>query len=515
LRQVIAPSLSFRYTSTVMTDTVPKPASEIIKRVWSPSTEDRELITSAYEFAQSAHRGDKRLSGRPYFHHVVETARVLADLRMEARVIAAGLLHDVIDDTDIPPEDIKKEFGKEILFLTQGVSKLGDVRYQGMRRHVESLRKLFVATSQDIRTLIIKLADRQHNLETLEHIPEKKQTRIAEETLEVYVPIAHRLGIGKLKTELEDLCFPYVYPDEHEKTKQLSEDTYKQAIDTIETMRKKLSRKLSEDDSINDFTIDYRQKGLYSLYKKLERKDMNIDEVYDIAALRVIVDSTEDCYQVLGLVNSQWQPLAGRLKDYIANPKPNGYQSLHTTVFVGDGSIAEVQIRTREMHEIAEYGAASHAEYKNKDSGRLQWFDDIADKLQTDTQSEQSESAPQWINDFKDIEEAADNPAEFIDTVQSDLFEDRIFVFSPKGDVIDLPHGASPLDFAYQIHTEIGHHAAGVKVNNKMAALDTELDNGDIVNIITDDNQNPSRKWLEYVKTAEARRKIKAHVYKS
>jgi len=498
-----------------MTDTVPKPASEIIKRVWSPSTEDRELITSAYEFAQSAHRGDKRLSGRPYFHHVVETARVLADLRMEARVIAAGLLHDVIDDTDVPPEDIKKDFGKEILFLTQGVSKLGDVRYQGMRRHVESLRKLFVATSQDIRTLIIKLADRQHNLETLEHIPDKKQTRIAEETLEVYVPIAHRLGIGKLKTELEDLSFPYVYPDEHHKTKKLSEDTYKQAIDTIETMRKKLSRKLSEDDSVNDFTINCRQKGLYSLYKKLERKDMNIDEVYDIAALRVIVNSTEDCYQVLGLVNSEWQPLAGRLKDYIANPKPNGYQSLHTTVFVGDGSIAEVQIRTKDMHEIAEYGAASHAEYKNKDSGRLQWFDDIADKLQTGTQSKQSESVPQWINDFKDIEEAADNPAEFIDTVQSDLFENRIFVFSPKGDVIDLPRGASPLDFAYQIHTEVGHHAAGVKVNNKMSALDTGLDNGDIVKIITDDNQSPSRKWLEYVKTAEARRKIKTHVKSS
>jgi GTP pyrophosphokinase len=498
-----------------MTDTVPKPASEIIKRVWSPSDEDRELIADAYEFAQSAHADDKRLSGRPYFHHVVETARVLADLRMEASVIAAGLLHDTIDDTNVSPEAVKQAFGKEILFLTQGVSKLGDVRYQGMRRHIESLRKLFVATSQDIRTLIIKLADRQHNLETLEHIPDKKQTRIAEETLEVYVPIAHRLGIGKLKTDLEDLAFPYVYPDEYEKTKKISQGSYEQAIETIEKMRKKLSQLLSVDDAITDFSIDYRQKGLYSLYKKLEKKDMNIDEIYDIAALRVIVDSTEDCYQVLGLVNSQWQPLAGRLKDYIANPKPNGYQSLHTTVFTGDGSIAEVQIRTKDMHEIAEYGAASHAEYKNKDSGRLQWFDDIADKLQKETQSQQSGNVPQWINDFNEIDEAADNPAEFIDTVQSDLFEDRIFVFSPKGDVIDLPRGASPLDFAYQIHTEVGHHAAGVKVNNKMAALDTKLDNGDIVKIITDDNQSPSRKWLEYAKTAEARRKIKAHVYNS
>jgi len=491
---------------------VPKPASEIIKRVWSPSDEDRELIKKAYQFAQTAHTGQKRLSGRPYFHHAVEAARVLANLRMNAPVIAAGLLHDVIDDTDVSPEKIKAEFGKEILFLTQGVSKLGDVRYQGMRRHVESLRKLFVATSQDIRVLIIKLADRQHNMETLEYIPEKKQTRIAEETLEVYVPIAHRLGISKLKTKLEDLAFPYVYPKEFKKTQALSEDTYKQAVNTIETMRKKLSRRLSDDDAIDDFSINYRRKGLYSLYKKLERKDMNIDEIYDIAALRVIVTSTEDCYRVLGLVNSQWQPLAGRLKDYIANPKPNGYQSLHTTVFAGDGSIAEVQIRTQDMHEIAEYGAASHANYKGGNAEYLHWFEDIADKLETDAKSEESEDAPQWINDLSEIEKTADNPAEFIDNVQSDLFEDRIFVFTPKGDVIDLPRRASPLDFAYQIHTEVGNHVSSAKVNNKMAALDTELENGDIVKIITDENSNPSRKWLEYVKTAEARRKIKTAI---
>lgn len=487
---------------------VPKPVSKIIKRVWSPSDEDRELIKNAYEFARDAHSGDKRLSGRPYFHHAVETARVLADLRMDATIIAAGLLHDIIDDTDVGTDKIKEEFGEELLFLLQGVSKLGNVRYQGTRRHVESLRKLFVATSQDIRVLIIKLADRQHNLETLEHIPEDKQARIAEETLEVYVPIAHRLSIGKLKTRLQDLSFPYVYPDEHQKTKRLSEGKYEQAINTIETMRKKLSRKLSESDAIDEFTINYRRKGLYSLYKKLEKKNMNIDEIYDIAALRVIVESTDDCYHTLGIVNSQWQPLAGRLKDYIANPKPNGYQSLHTTVFTGDGSIAEVQIRTQDMHEIAEYGAASHASYKSDGSGRLHWFDDVADKLQSNDTTEE-DGVPQWIHDLNEIEKTADNPAEFIEHVQSDLFEDRIFVFTPKGDVIDLPRGASPLDFAYKIHTEVGHRTDAAKVNNKLASLDASLQSGDIVEIITDESRKPSRKWLEYVKTANAKQKIR------
>jgi len=499
----------FDYTEYVMSDNqVPKPASEIIKRVWSPADEDRELIKNAYDFARDAHAGDTRLSGRPYFHHAVETARVLADLRMDATIIAAGLLHDVIDDTDIDTEAIKKQFGEELLFLVQGVSKLGDVRYQGMRRHVESLRKLFVATSQDMRVLIIKLADRQHNMETLEHVPDDKQRRIAEETLEVYVPIAHRLSIGKLKTELEDLAFPYVYPDEHQRTKRLSEGKYEQAIETIETMRKKLSRKLSETDAVGDFTINYRRKGLYSLYQKLERKDMNIDEIYDIAALRVIVESTDDCYQTLGIVNSQWQPLSGRLKDYIASPKPNGYQSLHTTVFVGDGSIAEVQIRTKQMHEVAEYGGAAHSNYKSDSSGYLHWFDDVMDKLHTPEDSKSSD-VPQWVSDLSEIEKSADNPAEFLENVQSDLFEDRIFVFTPKGDVIDLPRGASPLDFAYQIHTEVGHHTDSVKINNKLSSLDAGLESGDIVEVQTNESRSPSRKWLEYVKTAQAKQKIR------
>lgn len=491
-----------------------KPPSEIIKRIWSPKGQDKELIKSAYEFAKDAHAGQKRLSGRPYFHHAVETARVLADMRMEADTIASGLLHDVLDDTDTQPEAVRENFGEEMLFLLQGVSKLGDVRFQGMRRHIESLRKLFVATSQDIRVLLIKLADRQHNMETLEHIPEDKQRRIAEETLEVYVPIAHRLGIGKLKTQLQDLAFPYVYPDEHQRTKELSKDTYEQAIDTIENLHKKLSRLLTEENAVGDFSIKYRQKGLYSLYQKLEKKGMNIDEIYDIAALRVIVESTEDCYHVLGAIHSQWQPLSGRVKDFIANPKPNGYQSLHTTVFAGDGNTAEVQIRTKKMHQIAEYGSAAHADYKKDgSSGYLDWFDDVAEKLRpNDAGADSRKDVSDWIDDLKQLEDSAEDPAEFVENLRNDIFENRIFVFTPKGDVIDLPAGASPLDFAYQIHTEVGHHTDAAKVNGKLASLDTQLESGDIVDIQTSDDQQPSRKWLEYIKTADARRKITTYL---
>lgn len=498
-------------------ETAPRNVGAITQRIWTPSDNDLDAIKKAYQLACKAHKGQQRYSGRPYVHHVIETAIILAELGMDVKTIIAGLLHDTIEDADVSPETISEQFDDEVLFLVQGVTKLGKVRYQGMKRHIESLRKLFVATSRDIRVLIIKLADRLHNMKTLEHVPERKQGRIAEETLEVYAPIAHRLGIGKLHSKLQDLAFPFVYPDEYQQTKQLSKEKYNEAVTTIEKIRKKLLRLLKEKEGYENVTVDYRLKGLYSLYQKLERKDMNIDEVYDIVALRVIVDSVEDCYQVLGIINSQWQPLSGRLKDYIASPKPNGYRSLHTTIFSGDGSIAEVQIRTHNMHKEAEYGIASHANYKsnNEQSRYLEWFDDLVSKMHPQSDQEDqaaNSSVPTWVSELANHQKEISDPATFMRNLKTDFFEDRIFVFTPDGDVIDLPEGASPIDFAYQVHTEIGHHAAGAKVNNKMASLDTVLENGDIVKITTSSKQEPSRKWLEYAKTTLARRQIQNYI---
>lgn len=497
----------------------PRPAADITKRIWSPEKEDKQLIKDAYTFAQEAHKEQTRYSGRPYFHHAVETAVNLAEIGQDAPTVAAGLLHDTLDDTDVTSDDLQHHFNEEILFLVQGVSQLGGVRYSGLDRHVESLRKLFVATAQDLRVLIIKLADRLHNMQTLDHVPKEKQPRIAKETLRVYVPTAHRLGIGSLKTELEDHAFPFVHPDKHDHVRQLAEPKYAEAMDTIESMRKELATLLKKDDRIADATIDYRLKGLYSLYQKLERKDMNIDDIYDIAALRVIVDTIDECYQTLGIVNGQWQPLSGRMKDYIANPKPNGYQSLHTTVRTDTGSIAEVQIRTEDMHETAEYGAASHTSYKSDDgTGYLDWFDDITNALRPDQKTDSwdnsadSQEIPDWITDVVEHQEAAEGPAELMRRLDMDFFTDRVFVFTPDGDVIDLPNGATPIDFAYQIHTDIGNHTAEVKVNDKLVSLDTELKSGDIVEIITDNNRSPSRKWLEYAKTATARQKIRSAI---
>jgi len=490
-----------------------KDVSAIISHIWSPSQADKRLVKKAYRIAKDAHNGQTRYSGAAYVTHPIEAAIILAKLQMDTKTIAAGLMHDVIEDTDTPKELIEDEFDPEVLFLIQGVTKLGKVRFEGMKRHIESLRKLFVATSQDIRVLIIKLADRLHNMRTLEYVPERKQGRIAEETLRVYAPIAHRLGIGKINTKLEDQAFPYVYPEKHEKTKEISEDKYEEAVRTIEKIRKKLVRLLKADENVRVTEINYRLKGLFSLYKKLERKDWNIDEIYDIVALRVVVESVDECYQALGIINSQWQPLTGRLKDYIASPKPNNYQSLHTTVFSGDGNIAEIQIRTGAMHQAAEFGVASHANYKSEgEGGYLSWFDDFLQKMNArqaaDTKSEDGQRAPDWIERLSELQADTTEPAEFMKNLETDFLEDRIFVFTPDGEVVDLPRGASPIDFAYQIHTEIGHHTTGCKINEKLSSLDTSLENGDIVEIITDESREPSKKWLEFVKTTDAKRKI-------
>lgn len=503
-------------------------AKEICAELSSPTEADRALIEKAYAFAQKAHEGHKRYSGEPYMTHVASVGFNLAQMGLGPRTIAAGLLHDTIEDTEVTEDDIRKEFGEEILFLVEGVTKLSSVRYYGSDRHNESLRKLFVATSQDIRVLIIKLVDRLHNMQTLEYIPKEKQTRIARETLEIYVPVAYRLGIGRIRKELEDLAFPYVYPEEYDKVCDLLEVKTSKAEVALEKERKSLQKKLVEA-GLKDFTTAYRVKGLYSLFQKLKRKTWDIDNIYDLLAMRVIVDSVEECYRALGIIHEIWRPLPKRVKDYIAFPKPNGYQSIHTTVTTPNGIILEIQIRTKKMHHEAEYGVASHITYKQKAEGAKEqssWFgrlvptlfrpfawrqSNLEEDLKITKDVPHQEKIPRWINQIGEMyTEEKSTGDEFMSDMRQDFFRNRIFVFTPIGDVVDLPVGATPIDFAYAIHSEVGDHIAGVKVNKKLVQLDTELKNGDIVEIDTKKNAKPSHKWLDIAKTSVAKRKIRS-----
>ncbi len=505
-------------------------AKNIIEAMSDSTQEAKDLITHAYEFVAKAHEGRTRYSGDPYLVHLASVAKMLAEIGMGAQTVAAGLLHDTIEDTNVTPEELKTEFGDEILFLVQGVTKLGSVRYYGSDRHNESLRKLFVATSQDIRVLIIKLIDRLHNMQTLEFVPKEKQLRIARETLEIYVPVTHRLGMGRIRKELEDLAFPYVYPEEYERVHELVGRIAKTSEIDLERARKTLQKRLAES-KINDFHTSYRSKGLYSLYQKLKRRDWDMDKVYDYLAIRIVVPSIEQCYQVLGIVHEIWRPLPQRVKDYIAFPKPNGYKSIHTTVITPHRTILEVQIRTEAMHREAEYGIASHIIYKDNQQGATanrstaSWFASLVPALfkpfiwkskspQTEKtiiqEHNHKQKIPRWIQEIADTHTVGDTEREFFDGHREDFFSYRIFVFTPEGDVIDLPVGASPIDFAFAIHSDIGEHTAGAKVNNKLVELNTELKNGDIVEIVTGKSNKPTRKWLGYAKTSLARRKIRS-----
>jgi GTP pyrophosphokinase len=504
----------------------------IIEHLSSPSPEDKELIRRAYAFAAKAHEGSMRYSGEPYLNHLAEVARMLAEIGMGVNTVAAGLLHDTIEDTLVTPEELQQEFGDEILFLVQGVTKLSSVRYYGSDRHNESLRKLFVATSQDIRVLIIKLVDRLHNMQTLEFVPKEKQLRIARETLEIYVPVTHRLGMGRIRKELEDLAFPYVYPEEHKHVIELTKHMAKKSEPDLEKARKALQKKLAES-GIRDFHTTCRSKGTYSLYQKLKRREWDMDRIYDYLAIRVVVANIEQCYQVLGIVHELWRPMPKRVKDYIAFPKPNGYQSLHTTVITPNRTILEVQIRTESMHRESEYGIASHIIYKSVTQGQkstpasaASWFSSLVPSLfrpfiwRTNVKKDNEkaliqernhkEKIPQWIQEIADAHKTHEGSREFFEGLKDDFFSYRIFVFTPEGDVVDLPVGASPIDFAYAIHSDIGDHISGAKVNNKLVGLDTELSNGDIVEIITGKSNKPTRKWLDYAKTSLARRRIRA-----
>ncbi|MBU6141968.1 RelA/SpoT family protein [Patescibacteria group bacterium] len=459
-----------------------------------------DVIKRAYALSKKLHESQKRKTGEPYFNHAVATAENIAEWGLDEASIAAGLLHDTVEDTDYSLDQLRKDFGDEIAFLVDGVTKIGKIRYRGVERQVENLRKMILALSQDIRVVIIKLADRLHNMQTLGALPPQKQKRIALETMEIYSPIAYRLGMQRISGELEDLAFPFIYPQEyrwllsHVKEKYEEREKYTDKVKPVimEALRKA---------GIEVISIDSRAKRYSSLYKKLLRYDMDVDKIYDLVALRIIVKSIEDCYAALGIVHNLWPPLPNRIKDYIALPKPNGYRSIHTTVFCVDNRITEVQIRTQEMHDEAEIGIAAHWAYEQAKQSKayLEKKAISADKKEL-----------QWVQQLRNWQKEFNTPEEFIESLKIDFFKDRIFVITPQGEVIDLPAGATPIDFAYQIHTDVGNACTGAKVNGKISALDHKLHSGDIVEVMTQKNKKPSESWLEFVKTANARNHIKA-----
>ncbi len=505
---------------------------EIIGAMDNPSAEDTALVERAYEFSKKAHEGHKRFSGEPYFIHPSAVAKVLAEYGMDASTIAAGLLHDAIEDACVPRDAIAKEFDSEVLFIVDGVTKLGTHKYRGAERHAESLRRLLVATASDIRVLIVKLADRYHNMQTLEYVPELKRRRIALETLEIYAPIADRLGMGRMKKDLEDLAFPFVDQDAANHTLELrnlqTKETEAGLADVLKELRAELTKK-----GIANFRTDTRLKGLWSLHQKLKRKDDDITQIHDIAALRIIVPAIEDCYAVLGAVHALYRPLPGEFKDYIAFEKPNGYQSIHTTVVTPQAGIVEIQIRSEEIHRRAQFGITSHMSYKqlgksiekldkNIQKSRFaalsfSWVRSLIPTLMRMQRPEESAEkgtvkVPPWLEELAKAHSEVASSKEFVAGLKEDFFSHRVFVFTPKGDVIDLPVASTPIDFAYAIHTDLGSHLHGAKVNRKLVSFDTPLRNGDVVEILRRESAHPSPKWLEHVRTSLARKEIRAEL---
>lgn len=469
--------------------------NEILSKLKNRSKEAIELITKAYDFARMAHEGQNRFSGEQYFAHPCNVAKTLAEMDADTNTVAAGLLHDVCEDGAATPEDIAKEFGKEVAFLVEGVTKLGKLKYKGEERYAENLRKMFIAMAEDIRVVLIKLADRLHNMRTLEHVPEYKRKRIADETLEIYAPLSDRLGMWRLKGILEDLAFPYSFKEQYQELFPKVQNRLAKKEAYLAKVKSKLKKELAAQD-IEVTKIDSRVKHIFSIYKKLkERDDDDIESINDLVAARIIVKNVGDCYAALGVIHKLWTPVPGKIKDYIALPKPNGYQSLHTTVFCDDGEITEFQIRTEKMDYEAKHGIAAHWAYS--EAGKPKAGAKIGKKFE-------------WIRQISEWQHEVSGSKEFIDSLKIDVFKDRIFVFTPKGDVIDLPDGATPIDFAYSVHSEVGGHCNGAKINGKMVALDSQLKNGDVCEIITAKNKKPSSSWLNFVKTNYARSRIKA-----
>ncbi len=453
-------------------------------------SDDLAIIRKAYDYSQKNHAGQTRASGEPYLVHPLEVALVLAEMKMDPVAVAAGLLHDSVEDTSVTIVDIRKEFGEQVAHIVEGVTKISAIDFATREeQQAENLRKMMLAMVDDIRVVLIKLADRLHNMRTLEHLQPDRQQKIARETLDIYAPIAHRLGMGKIRGELEDLGFRYVDPI-----------SYQQVHDAVEARRKSGEAFLAKvENVVKDklkeagitARVESRIKRLYSIHKKLVRQRISVDQVYDLTAMRVITNSLQDCYAVLGIIHNVWRPVPGRIKDFIAMPRPNFYQSLHTSVITEDGTPFEVQIRTEEMHKMAEEGIAAHWKYKDgpvsaQDEQRLAWLRQVVE----------------WQRDVSD-------PNEFLSTLKIDLYPEEVYTFTPKGKVVVLPRDSSPVDFAYSVHTEVGHSCTGAKVNGRMVPLRHKLHSGDIVEIVTQPGHKPSRDWLSFAKSTRARNKIK------
>ena len=465
--------------------------SELLRIADHLEPQGREMVRKAYERAAKAHTGQRRLSGEDYVNHPMEVAAILADLELDAETISAALLHDTVEDTALTAEEVEREFGPEVARLVEGVTKLGRISLRSdQQQQAENIRKMMVAMAEDLRVVLIKLADRLHNMRTLEPLPDVKRRKISRETLDIYAPLAHRLGIGQIKWELEDLAFQYLEPEAYDDVAKRIQRKRHEREALVSDLRDILARELEKVGIVADITG--RPKHIYSVWQKMTRENKDFTEIYDLSAIRVLVDSVRDCYGVLGVVHSLWKPVPGRFKDYVAMPKSNGYQSLHTTVITHTGEPIEIQIRTHEMHRVAEFGVAAHWTYK--EGGKDASFDQKLSWLR---------SLLEWQNDLGDAES-------FLDTVKVDLFQDEVYVFTPKGDVLNLPADSSPVDFAYRIHTEVGHRCIGAKVNGRMVPLNYELKNGEIVEILTSKGPHgPSRDWLNFVKSASAKERIR------
>jgi guanosine-3',5'-bis(diphosphate) 3'-pyrophosphohydrolase len=465
--------------------------SELLRIADHLEPKAQEMVRKAYDRAASAHKGQRRLSGEEYVNHPMEVAAILADLELDAETISAALLHDTVEDTALTAEEVEREFGPEVARLVEGVTKLGRISLRSdQQQQAENIRKMMVAMAEDLRVVLIKLADRLHNMRTLDPLTDVKRRKISRETLDIYAPLAHRLGIGQIKWELEDLAFRYLEPEAYDDVAKriLRKRHEREAL--VSDLREILARELEGVGIVAEITG--RPKHIYSVWQKMTRENKDFTEIYDLSAIRVQVATVLDCYGVLGIVHSLWKPVPGRFKDYVAMPKSNGYQSLHSTVITHTGEPIEIQIRTHEMHRVAEFGVAAHWTYK--EGGKDASFDQKLSWLR---------SLLEWQNEVGD-------PESLLDTVKVDLFQDEVYVFTPKGDVLNLPADASPVDFAYRIHTEVGHHCIGAKVNGRMVPLDYELKNGEIVEILTSKGPHgPSRDWLNFVKSASAKERIR------
>src|SRR5262245_12433351 len=460
-------------------------------RAYNPDA-DLELLRKAYVFSAYEHKGQVRHSGEPYLVHPLEVADFLADMKLDVVAVAAGLLHDVVEDTLTTPERIEELFGPEIAHVVEGVTKIGAIPFSSSEeRQAENFRKMLLAMVDDIRVILVKLADRLHNMRTLQHLPEERRVKIAQETLDIYAPIANRLGMSKVKNELEELSFKYLEPKAYDALRAKVEARRKSAEAVINELTGTLRSKL-EDAQVPIITLDGRIKRLYSIHLKLKRQKIDLERVYDFVALRVTTQSVKDCYAALGIIHQTWSPVPGRIKDFIAMPRPNGYQSLHTSVISEHGFPFEVQIRTEEMHRRAEEGIAAHWKYKE---GRVG--------------DHRDERYFQWMRQLLEVQQEVRDPAEFLQNLKIDLYPEEVYIFTPKGEVRSLPRGATAVDFAYTVHTDVGHQCVGARINGRMVPLRTRLQNGDIIEIVTQSGHKPSRDWLTFVATSRARSKIR------